>query len=112
MRDERERIIDILEAIERIEKYATSGRDAFEREELIQVWMVHHLQMIGEAARSFPETFREKHNKIPWSNIIGMRNILTHRYFGIDGDVVWAVIENDLPDLKNKISVILNEYDL
>jgi uncharacterized protein with HEPN domain len=40
MRDERERIIDILEAIERIEKYAASGKDAFEREELIQVWML------------------------------------------------------------------------
>jgi len=52
MRDDRERIIDILEEIERIEKYAASGRDVFEREELIQVWMVHHLQMIGEAARS------------------------------------------------------------
>jgi len=110
MRDDRERIIEILEAIERIEKYAASGRDAFEREELIQVWMVHHLQMIGEAARSFSVSFREKHDEIPWSNIIGMRNILTHRYFGIDEDVVWAVIENDMPELKNKIAVILNEY--
>ncbi|MCX9084864.1 MAG: DUF86 domain-containing protein [Candidatus Methanoperedens sp.] len=109
MRDDRERIIDILEAIERIEKYTTSGKDGFSHEELIQVWMVHHLQMIGEAARSFSASFREKHNEIPWSKIIGMRNILTHRYFGIDADVVWAVIENDLPELKNKIAVILSE---
>ena len=109
MRDDRKRIIDILDAIERIEKYATSGKDAFEREELIQVWMVYHLQMIGEAARYFSESFRIKHSEIPWSKIIGMRNILTHRYFGIDTDVVWAVIENDLPDLKNKIALILND---
>jgi uncharacterized protein with HEPN domain len=65
--------------------------------------------MIGEAARSFSVSFREKHNEIPWSKIIGMRNILTHRYFGIDADVVWVVIENDLPYLKNKIAMILNE---
>lgn len=67
MREDRERLIDIMEAIERIEKYAASGRVAFEREELIQVWIVYHLEMIGEAARSFPKSFREKHNEIPWS---------------------------------------------
>ena len=50
MRDPRERLRDILEAITRIEKYAGRGREAFEHDELLQVWVVHHLQMIGEAA--------------------------------------------------------------
>jgi len=50
MRDARERLKDMLEAIERIERYAVKGRDAFEREELIQNWFVHHLLIIGEAA--------------------------------------------------------------
>lgn len=87
------------------------GCAAFMRDELIQNWMVHHLQIIGEAVRCLPDSFREKYPDIPWSKIIGMRNILTHQYFGIDVDVVWAVIENDLPDLKDKITRILQKLD-
>ena len=52
MRDDRERLLDIVEAIERIEKYASEGRAAFEENELIQTWIVHHLQLIGEAVRA------------------------------------------------------------
>jgi uncharacterized protein with HEPN domain len=111
MRDDRERLLDIMGAIERIEKYGKLGFDEFMRNELIQNWIVHHLQIIGEAVRSLPDSFREKHSEIPWSKIIGMRNILTHQYFGIDVDVVWAVIENDLPDLKEKITRILQKQD-
>ncbi|MCZ7358024.1 MAG: DUF86 domain-containing protein [Candidatus Methanoperedens sp.] len=109
MREVRERLLDILEAIERIEKYANRGRDAFEHDELIQTWIVHHLQIIGEAARALPDNFRDKYPDIPWSKIIGMRNILVHNYFGIDVDVVWAVIVNELPDLKEKTMAILKE---
>lgn len=59
MRESRERLMDILEAIERIEKYTIHGRDTFEHDELIQTWMVHHLQIIGEAARALPDNFRD-----------------------------------------------------
>lgn len=50
MRDGNERLLDMLEAIEEIERYAVRGREAFLQDELVQVWMVHHLQIIGEAA--------------------------------------------------------------
>ena len=109
MRDLHERLLDILEAIERIEKYSIRGRGAFEQDELIQTWIVHHLQIIGEAARALPDDFRDKYPDIPRSQIIGMRNILVHNYFGIDVDVVWAVIVNDLPDLKQKTIAIMEE---
>jgi len=109
MRDLHERLLDILEAIERIEKYTIRGRDAFEQDELIQTWIVHHLQIIGEATRALPDNFRNEYPDIPWSKIIGMRNILVHNYFGIDVDVVWAVIVNELPDLKKKIMEIIKE---
>ena len=49
MRSDRERLLDVIEAIERIEKYTAQGREAFERDELVQTWVVHHLQIIGEA---------------------------------------------------------------
>lgn len=109
MRDETERLRDILEAIERIGKYAAKGRDAFERDELIQNWVAHHLQIIGEACRALSAQFREEHPEIPWVKIIGMRNILVHDYFGVDVDRVWAVVERDLPDLLAKVRAILRE---
>lgn len=109
MREMRERLLDILEAIERIEKYTIRGRDAFEQDELIQTWIVHHLQIIGEAARALPDNIRDKYPDIPWSKIVGMRNILVHNYFGIDVDIVWAVIVNDLPDLKEKTIAIMQD---
>ena len=62
MRDDREWLLDILEAIERIEKYSSRGKRAFEEDELIQSWIVHHQQIIGEALRSISEDFRGKHN--------------------------------------------------
>lgn len=58
MRDDRERLRDILEAIERIERHTAKGRDEFERDELIQTWVVHHIQIIGEAARKLSEEVR------------------------------------------------------
>ncbi|MDH5429773.1 MAG: DUF86 domain-containing protein [Nitrospirota bacterium] len=109
MRNEGERLLDIQEAITRIEKYSASGRSPFENDELIQSWIVRHLQIIGEAVRALPNHFRDQHPQIPWSNIIGMRNALVHEYFDIDTDIVWTVIERDLPILKQEIENILQE---
>ncbi len=109
MRDDRERLLDILEAIERIEKYTGRGREAFEQDELIQTWILHHLQIIGEAVRALSTELTQKHREIAWSKIVGMRNILVHNYFSIDAAIVWAVIENDLPVLKQQINKLLDE---
>ena len=111
MRDDRERLLDIQEAIQRIEKYAAQGRDVFEQDELVQIWTVHHLQIIGEASRALSTSLRTQYPQIPWSKIIGMRNILVHDYFGIDTDIVWAAVEGDLPGLKDDIETILEELE-
>lgn len=96
MRDVRERLRDILEAIERIERYASRGRDAFFADELIQTWVIRHLQIIGEAREAFLTTFAPASPDIPWPKITGMRHILVHDYFGIDLSLVWAVVERQL----------------
>ncbi len=106
MRNNRERLLHILEAIERIEKYAAQGADLFLRDELIQNWAIHHIQIIGEAARALPQDFRDQHPEIPWNNIIGMRHILVHEYFGVDIMMVWQVISDNLPQLKKQIEEI------
>ena len=109
MRDDRARLLDIQEAIEHIEKYAAKGRRAFNDEELIQTWILHHLQIIGEAAGGLSQEFREKYQAVAWGQIVAVRNVLVHHYFGIDKDIVWSVIEDDLPALKESVKRILAE---
>jgi len=109
MRDDRVRLDDILEAIKRVERYAKRGRKAFQTDELIQNWVIHHIQIIGEAAGKLSEAFRKAHTEVPWPQIIKMRHVLVHDYFGIDLEEVWAAVEHDLPDLKRKVNAILRE---
>jgi uncharacterized protein with HEPN domain len=82
-------------------------REAFEADELIQVWVLYHLQVIGEAVRALSEEFKADHPELPWSDIIGMRNIIVHVYFGIDTDLVWAVVQRDLLPLRRTVEAAL-----
>jgi len=107
MRDDRYRLLDILEAIEQVERYAVLGREAFENQELVQTWVIHHLQIIGEAAGKLSDSFHHEHSEIPWTQIAAMRNILVHEYFGVDLEEIWRTVEHDLPDLKRRIQMLL-----
>ncbi len=109
MRDDRERLRDILEAIANIEKYAIQGEAEFQENELVQVWIVHHLQIIGEASSSLSQTLTNKYSRVPWAEIVAFRNILVHEYFRVDLKAVWKIIERDIPDLKNKVEAILED---
>lgn len=107
MRDPRERLRDILEAIAAIERYQDRDRTAFERDELLQTWFLRHLQIIGEAARALPEEVRVRAPDIPWPKIIGMRNVLVHGYFEIDTDIVWDAATREVPALRSAVERLL-----
>ena len=107
MRDDRVRLGDILEAIERIEKYAGQRRDVLYSDELVQTWVVHHLMIVGEACRALSAEFRAAHPDDVWALAGGLRNVIVHEYFGIDLEIVWGVIERDLPALKKVVREIL-----
>jgi uncharacterized protein with HEPN domain len=109
VRDDRERLLDIRDAIRKIEKYAIKGFDDFSQNELIQVWFTRHLQIIGEAARSLSSGLTDKYPGVPWEEIIGLRNVLVHNYFEIDHEVVWGIVQNDLPPLKKQVESILHD---
>lgn len=80
MRDDRERLLDILDAIAKIDKYAGRGRAVFASDELIQTWVINQLRIIGEAARALSESTKRRRPQVPWKKIIGMRHILVHQY--------------------------------
>jgi uncharacterized protein with HEPN domain len=84
LRDSGERLRDILDAISQIERYAVQGQAAFEQDELIQVWIFHHIQIIGEAASQLGREFHDSYPHIPWPQMVAMRNLLVHEYFGVD----------------------------
>jgi uncharacterized protein with HEPN domain len=101
-------MLDVLEAIEQIEKYAAGGRAEFDANELVRTWIVHHILIIGEASRGVSSDFRDRHPEIPWHEIVGMRNVLVHQYFGIDREIVWSVVAEKLPQLKQSVQAILD----
>jgi len=106
MSSDRERLTDILEALEKIERYTPRGKQAFENDEMFQVWVVRHLQIIGEAAGRISVDTQMRFPEVPWRKMIGMRHVLVHGYFEIDLEIVWAVIEKDLPSLKEQIQSV------
>lgn len=111
MRSQRERLLDILGAIEEIEEYAALGREAYMQDKLIQGWMILQLQRIGEAAARLSETIREQCPDIPWQDIVGMRNMLIHEYFGISLPRVWMTVLYDIPVLKACVNRILKAFE-
>src|SRR4030042_1162620 len=62
------------------------------------------LEIIGEAAKNLPEDFTKNHKKIEWKSIAGLRDRLIHQYFGVDYEIVWDVVKNEIPKLKDQIS--------
>jgi uncharacterized protein with HEPN domain len=111
LRDDRERLADILEAIDRAQRYAVRGQAAFQEDELIQAWMVQQLMVIGEAAGQLSGSVRDRAPQVPWRMIVGLRNRLVHAYFQADLTLVWSVVENDLPSLRKAVADLLDEND-
>ena len=72
---------------------------AFQNDEMLQVWAIHHLQVIGEAARGVSQPMRGQHLEVPWPQIVALRNILVHEYFGLNLDQIWTMTQKDLPKL-------------
>ena len=98
---------DVWEAIEKIERYVAGlDRDAFLNDEKTIDSVVRNLEIIGEAANRLPENFRTQHSEIEWRKIIGLRNRVVHGYFSIDIEIVWEILQKDLPSFKSKLSSI------
>ena len=98
---------DIMLAIEKIGRYTSQlNHDAFLTDELVIDGVARNLEIIGEAARQVPEEFKRVHKNIPWTQIAGLRNRIVHDYFGLDLEIIWEIIQHDLPELKKQVRQI------
>jgi uncharacterized protein with HEPN domain len=111
VKDPRVFLAHILECIGRIESYVAKGKEAFFAATLIQDAIIRNFEVIGEAAKRIPDSYRQENPTIPWRNLAAFRDVLIHQYEGVSLPRVWEVIERDLPSLKAAIASLLPPLD-
>ena len=70
-----------------------------------------NLLIIGEAAGKLPIDLREAHPQIPWRQVVGLRNVIAHQYFRLDLEIIWDVVEEELPELRRAVEAMLMEAE-
>ncbi len=108
MKDDRVYLLHIRDAVDRILSYTTEGKTAFLADTRTQDAVVRNLEIIGEAAKNVSTDLRAAHSGVPWRALSGMRDKLIHEYFGVNLEVVWRVVERDIPELKQHLGEILS----
>jgi uncharacterized protein with HEPN domain len=99
---------DIVDAIQNIEEYTRGfGYEEFRVNKLVKDAVIRNLEVIGEAVKNLPEEVGQKFPETNWRKIAGLRDILIHRYFEVDTELIWDIVKNELPNLKAKVSAIL-----
>ena len=101
---DRERLEHIIAAIDRIVRY-TSGKSYNDlvSDDMMYYAVVKNIEIIGEAANMLTQEFQQSHPDTPWKMVKGMRNYIVHEYFQIDDVVVWGVVTEDIPVLRQQI---------
>lgn len=95
----------IYDCIQWIKEYAQSGREVFFQDKKTQDAIVRNLEIIGQAVKDFgTDKLAADYPEIPWSQIAGTRNILAHQYLGVDNELIWNIVELELPLLEKAIS--------
>jgi len=108
-----ELVEDISEAARRLEIYSQNMEyGAFLEDIKTQDAVIRNFEIIGEAAKNITDDFKEKHQNIPWKDLAGIRDKLIHHYFGVNLEVVWYILKDDLPLLKYEIRRILEKKEV
>lgn len=98
-------IQDILQACEDILYFTQTmnSADELQNDRRTFLAVIRCIEIIGEAARQMPKSFREKHPEVPWRETIGLRNVIAHEYFGLDNEIIWDVIQTQIPVLAEQM---------
>lgn len=101
---------DILDAVEKVDKFMEGiSFEQFANDDRTNFAVVRALEVIGEATKRIPPVIQEQYPHVPWSEMAGMRDKLIHDYFGVDLQVVWRTVQEDLPPLKVQIARVIND---
>ena len=103
MKDDQVFLLQILEFIEKIDTYTQNGKEEFMLTPLIQDAVIRNFEIIGEAVKQVSDQIKKEHAEIHWREIAGFRDVLIHKYMGVDLDAVWNAVEIDLPILREKM---------
>jgi uncharacterized protein with HEPN domain len=97
---------DIVQACQDILDFTkeTPNADGLEKDRKTFLAVVRSLEIVGEAARQMPRSFKEKHPEIPWREIASLRNVIAHEYFGLDKTILWDVIQTQIPTLRERFN--------
>lgn len=91
----------IYDCIKWIKEYAQIGQEAFYKDKKTQDAIIRNLEVIGQAVKDFgTDELVANHPQIPWLQIAGTRNILAHQYLGVDNELIWNIVELELPQLE------------
>ncbi len=103
------RLQHIFDAIIEIESYILNKNISdFLENSMMRFACIKQLEIIGEASNHISSETKSRFSQVEWSQIVGLRNVFVHEYFGVDVKVVWEIIVNDFPDLKMKIRNFIN----
>lgn len=109
-REYRDYLNDISLSIKDVKSFIKGmGRNDFLNDRKTVNAVVRSIEIIGEAAKHIPKSIRDKTPDIPWQKIVGMRNKITHEYFGVDNNIVWKTAKHFLPKLGTQISKLIRE---
>ncbi|MDH5447253.1 MAG: DUF86 domain-containing protein [Gammaproteobacteria bacterium] len=95
----------MLDSIQRIDEYV-ENKEQFYDSRLVQDAVIRNLQVMAESSQRLPDEIKKKYTEVPWKNISGFRNILVHDYLGVDLDMIWSVVEQELPGLEKALAEI------
>jgi uncharacterized protein with HEPN domain len=115
MQDAREKdavlLKHIRECLDRIQEYTGDDPERFRKSQLVQDAVVRNLQIMAESSQRLSDTIKATEPGIPWQDIAGFRNVLTHGYLALDTAVVWSVVEGDLPVLREAVARMARRND-
>ena len=104
------RLYDMLDAARKALSFAEGrSRQDLDSNEMLALALVRLLEVIGEAARFVPDEVKANHPEIQWREIAATRNRLIHGYFSVDLDIVWSIVQYDLPPLVKRLEEIVDE---
>ena len=107
---DRDRLNHMLDAAQKAVSFTQGlNQEKFYQDEKLTFALLHLLEILGEAASKISLEFRKRHSEIPWTKIAGTRNKLAHGYFDVDLDIIWQIVNTQLPTLITQLEKLTRE---